>query len=100
MQNLIKSLPSGKYVFILDNGPAHKARVTINYLASLDENFKYEFLPTYSPQLNCIETCWKIIRHNVTSANVFKTINVLQQGIESFVDNHFFMLKSSNYLSR
>jgi transposase len=100
MKNLIKSLPSGKYIFILDNGPAHKARITKNYLASLGENFKHEFLPAYSPQLNCIETCWKIIRHNVTSANVFKTINNLQRGIESFVDKHFFMLEPSNYLSR
>lgn len=100
LKKLIKHLPFGKYVFILDNGPAHRAKITTEFLDSLGEDFKYEFLPPYSPQLNCIETCWKIIRYNVTSANFFKTIDVLKKGVESFVGNHIFMLNPSNYLSR
>jgi transposase len=100
IKKMVASLPKGKYLFILDNGPSHRAKITKGYLDSLGENFKYEFLPPYSPQLNCIETCWKIIRHNVTSANFFKTIEVLKKGVEMFVNGHFFMLEPSNYLSR
>lgn len=100
MTELTTIIPQGKYVFILDNGPAHKAKITKEFLDSLGENFKYEFIPPYSPQLNCIETCWKIIRHDVTSANFFKTIDLLKIGVESFVNNNFFKLNPSNYLSR
>jgi transposase len=93
-------LPKGKYVFILDNAPAHRAKVTREFLVSLGENFSHEYLPPYSPQLNCIETCWKITRHEVTNANFFRKIDNLKQGVEMFLDEHFFMLNPSNYLSR
>ncbi len=90
-----------KYVFILDNAPAHKAKKSLEFLKTLKEqNIFVEFLPTYSPQLNCIETCWKIIRHDVTSSNFFKTINDLKKGVEKYLQTNKFMLKPSNYLSR
>ena len=100
LKKLIMNLPKGKYVFILDNAPAHKAKITKEYLDSLGNNFFIEYLPPYSPQLNCIETCWKIVRHEVTSANFFKTIDILKSGVEMFLDEHFFTLNSPNYLSR
>lgn len=100
LNKLIAYLPNGKYVFILDNAPAHKAKMTKIFLDSLNDDFYYEFLPPYSPQLNCIETCWKITRHDVTSANYFPTIDVLKNGVETFLDGHFFMLNPTNYLSR
>jgi transposase len=89
-----------KYVFILDNAPAHKAKKSKKFLASLGDNIFVEYLPPYSPQLNCIEICWRIIRHQVTSSNFFKTIQVLKNGVESFLQGYNFMLKSGNYLSR
>ncbi len=92
--------PNKRYVFILDNAPAHKAKMTIEFIKSISDNIYIEFLPPYSPQLNCIETCWKIIRHEVTSANFFKTIENLKGGVEMFLDKNSFMLNSSNYLSR
>ncbi|MFH1439353.1 MAG: IS630 family transposase [Candidatus Woesearchaeota archaeon] len=89
-----------KYVFILDNAPAHRAKMTKNFIESISQNIFIEFLPPYSPQLNCIETCWKIVRHDVTSSNFFKSIETLKYGIEMFLDNTFFMFNPSNYLSR
>jgi transposase len=101
MKKLIDFLPKDKkYVFILDNGPCHKAKITKKYFASLGENYKIEFLPPYSPQLNAIETCWKIIRHNVTNSNIFPSIDGLKAGIEQFLNGYFFTLNSSNYLVR
>ena len=100
LKKLISTLPKGKYLFIIDNAPAHKARITREYLDSLGDNFLYEYLPPYSPQLNCIETCWKITRHDVTSANFFKTIDVLKKGVETFLNEYEFALEPTNYLSR
>ena len=66
----------------------------------LVRNIFIEFLPTYSPQLNCIETCWKIIRYNVTNSNLFNTIDDLTEGIEIFLTEYFFTLNPTNYLIR
>ena len=101
MQRFVATLnPNKKYVFIFDNGPAHKSKKSQEYLASLGENIFIEFLPPYSPQLNCIETCWRIIRYNVTNSNVFQTIESLKYGVEEFLTRNFFMLNPSNYLVR
>ncbi|MDT8413712.1 MAG: transposase [Vicingaceae bacterium] len=89
-----------KYVFVFDNAPAHRAKISQKYLESLGKHIFIEFMPPYSPQLNCIETCWKIIRYNVTNSNWFKTIEELKNGIEIFLDGHFFTLKPNNYLTR
>jgi putative transposase len=101
MKQFVSTLDKNKkYVFVFDNGPAHKAKISKDFLYSLGENIFIDFLPTYSPQLNCIETCWKIIRYNVTNSNWFQSIDDLKGGIEIFLDEHFFKLNPSNYLTR
>ncbi len=89
-----------KYVFVFDNAPAHKSKKSQEYLASLGKNIFIEFLPPYCPQLNCIETCWKIIRYNVTNSNLFHAVEDLKSGIEMFLENYFFTLNPTNYLIR
>ena len=89
-----------KWVFVFDTGPAHKAKISMNFLHSLGENIFIEFIPPYSPQLNCIETCWKIIKYHVTNSNFFATVESLKSGIDQFLNDYFFMLNPSNYLSR
>lgn len=101
MKRFVKILDKNKkYVFVLDNGPAHKARMSKEYLYSLREGIFIEFLPPYSPQLNCIETCWKTVRYNVTNSNFFQSLDGLKVGIEQFLNNHIFMLNPTNYLTR
>lgn len=89
-----------RYVFILDNGPCHKSKMTKQFLSSLGKRFYIEFLPPYSPQLNAIETCWKTTRHEVTNSNVFNSIEDLKEGIETFLEKQPFRLNVSNYLIR
>ena len=101
MKRFVATLDKNKkYVFVFDNAPAHKAKISQKHLESLGKNIFIEFMPPYSPQLNCIETAWKIIRYNVTNSNWFNTIENLKEGIEQFLEGHFFTLKPTNYLSR
>lgn len=101
LDHFAKSLRKGKkYVFILDNAPYHKSSIIREYLESLDPNIKIEFLPTYSPELNPTETCWKVIRANVTNSTFFSCLSEMQEKIEGFIDEHNFMLEVSNYLCR
>ena len=96
--DFIKTLSQKKkYVFLFDNVGYHKTSCIHNYLAQFD-NIVVEFYPTYSPELNAIETCWKITRANVTNSTYYETIEDMKFAIENFLDKHFFMLNLSNYL--
>ena len=100
MMRFVKTLDKNKkYVFVFDNASAHKAKMSLKFLYSL-KNVFIEFLPPYSPQLNCIETCWKIVKYNVTNSNFFQTIESLKAGVEKFLEGHFFALVPANYLTR
>lgn len=101
VKDLVNYLPKNKkYVFVLDNAPNHRSKMTKNFLKSLGENFFIEFIPPYSPQLNAIETCWKIVRYNVTNSNLFNSIEELVLGIETFLKANIFSLNPTNYLIR
>lgn len=87
-----------KYVFLFDNAPYHKSSSIKNYLIRFDKRIKVEFFPPYSPELNPTETCWKTIRKYVTNSTYFQTIENIIEAVDSFLENHFFMLDFTNYL--
>ena len=86
-----------KYVLILDNAGWHKTDVVKKFI-SKHENISVEFIPTYSPELNPIETNWKVTRYNVTDSQYFKNIDELQNALEKFWKKHIFKQKFTNYL--
>ena len=100
LMSFVESLPKRKkFVFLFDNSGYHKTTPIINYLSRF-RRIKVEFLPPYSPELNPTETCWKIIRANVTNSTYYSDLDSMQESIESFLDGHFFMLNLPNYLCR
>lgn len=88
-----------KYVFLFDNASYHKSSTIKSYLKEFD-NIRVEFFPPYCPELNPTETCWKIIRGNVTNSTYFPTLENMQDAIEDFLSENIFMLHLSNYLCR
>ena len=86
-----------KYVFIFDNASYHKTDVIREYLAEFP-NIKVEYLPPYCPELNPIETCWKITRHEVTNSNYFPTLERMKDSLDIFWERHKFRLNFINYL--
>ena len=89
-----------KYVFILDNAAWHKTDVVKKLLDEQQDWIKIEFIPPYSPELNPIETDWKVTRNAVTKSNHFKTIDDLQEALETFWQEHIFKQKFISYLCR
>jgi len=98
LNNFLKKYPHQKFVFILDNAGYHKTSPIQDIFGKNKDRIKVEFLPTYSPELNPTETCWKIIRHDVTNSTYFQTIENMQEAIETFLDKNIFRLNVSNYL--
>ena len=51
-------------VIVLDNDSIHDAAAIRPVLALLEkEGIKYEFLSPYCPELNRIETIWRLMKH-------------------------------------
>lgn len=87
-----------KYVFILDNAGFHKTEVIKDFLAKHDSWISVEHIPPYSPELNPIETCWKVTKNNVTKSQFFPTLGEMQYALESFWTKHIFMQEFITYL--
>jgi len=92
--------PSKKYVLILDNASFHKTNVIKDIIEEKKDWINVEFIPPYSPELNPIETCWKITKNAVTKSQHFKTIESMQEALENFWDKHIFTQKFITYLCR
>jgi transposase len=101
LSSLLDKLDQNKrYVFILDNVGFHKTDVVKNFIDKYYKNVKVVYLPPYSPELNPIETCWKITRAAITNSTFFLTLDEMQDSLEAFWNRNPFMLKITNYLCR
>jgi putative transposase len=91
--------PKKHYVFILDNAGFHKTLPVLNLLAE-HPFISVEFLPPYSPELNPIETNWRVTKNAVTKSQYFPTIDSLQEALETFWHTHIFTQEFITYLCR
>ena len=89
-----------KYVLILDNAGFHKTQCVRNLLGEYSPRICVEHIPPYSPELNPIETCWKVTKNNVTKSQYFPTIEGMQEALESFWEEHVFTQNFMRYLCR
>ncbi len=97
--NLIQTLDTNKkYVLILDNAGWHKTEIIKDFLAKHNSWIFVEHIPPYSPELNPIETCWKVTKNNVTKSQFFPTLEEMQYALESFWTEHIFMQDFMRYL--
>jgi len=101
LRNMFEWLDSKKkYVLILDNAGWHKTQCVKNLLEEQKHWIKVEHIPPYSPELNPIETCWKVTKNAVTKSQYFKTIDNMQDALEDFWHKHIFMQEFITYLCR
>ena len=87
-----------KYLLIMDNAGFHKTQCVKNLIAEYAPRIHVEHIPPYSPELNPIETCWKVTKNNVTKSQYFSTIDDLQEALETFWQKHIFMQNFIGYL--
>ena len=101
LKNLFAWLnPNKKYVLILDNASFHKTNVIKDLLEERNNWISVEYLPPYSPELNPIETCWKVSKNAVTKSQHFSSLDEMQDKLEDFWSRHTFMQDFITYLCR
>ena len=88
-----------KYILIKDNAGFHKTSCIKNFIAQYS-NIVVEPIPPYSPELNPIETCWKVTKNSVTKSQYFPTIDEMQEALETFWSEHIFTQEFMRYLCR
>ena len=94
LRGLFKNIDKKKkYVIILDNAGFHKTQCVRKLFEEYSEWISVEYIPPYSPELNPIETCWKVTKNNVTKSHYFKNIDDMQEELENFWEEHIFMQK-------
>lgn len=70
---------SGPVYLIVDGHPAHRAKITTQFVVSTDGRLRLFLLPGYAPELNPDEWVWKNVKHDrigktgVTSKHDLKT---------------------------
>ena len=77
-------------MLILDNAGFHKTSCVKSLVKEHSDWIVVEHIPPYSPELNPIETCWKVTKNAVTKSQHFKTIGSMQKSLEDFWDKHIF----------
>lgn len=87
-----------KYVLILDNAGFHKTQCVRKLLEEYSSRISVEHIPPYSPELNPIETCWKVTKNNVTKSQYFPKIDQMQEALENYWTEHKFMQNFMRYL--
>ena len=101
LRNLFEKLDrKKKYVLILDNAGFHKTQCIKKLLDEYSSQISVEHIPPYSPELNPIETCWKVTKNNVTKSQYFEDIDEMQEALENFWERHIFTQNFMRYLCR
>ena len=99
LRELFKTFDDKKnYLLIMDNVGFHKTQCVKNLLAEYAPRICVEHIPPYSPELNPIETCWKVTKNSVTKSQYFSKIDDLQEALENFWTEHVFMQEFIGYL--
>ena len=99
LKELFKRLDKKKkYVLIFDNAGFHKTQCVKNLITEYAPHIRVEHIPPYSPELNPIETCWKVTKNAVTKSQYFPTLDEMQDALETYWSKHIFMQNFIGYL--
>jgi len=85
---LLTVMPHGVVHVILDQARYHTCKEVKEWLA-LNPRICLHYLPPYSPNLNSIEPCWKIMHEHTTNNTYHATFNDFTEKINEFLQVTF-----------
>lgn len=75
-------------VVVLDNAPIHRSKAFEKKIAQWQQQkLKIFWLPTYSPQLNLIETLWRFMKYEWIEGEAYTSWKNLVEYVENVLIN-------------
>jgi transposase len=88
LKNLEVHMPTATAIHVvLDAARYHTCPEVMDYVKT--SRIKLHHLPPYSPNLNAIEPCWKIMHQHVTNNRYYKTFKQFTEAILTFLNVTF-----------
>ena len=85
IQELEKKYSTQKEIFVyVDNAKYNRNKAVKEYLAR--SRVYFEYLPTYSPNLNVIERLWKVMHCKVTRNKYHETVKDFRDALQQFFE--------------
>ncbi len=88
----------GKVLLFVDKGPCHHGNVLDKFLKTHERTFRSEFFPSYSPELNPQEQCWKKGRKRISNRFI-PSLAAMKYQLTIEFSKPSFMPKLFDYLS-
>jgi transposase len=85
---LQEKIPEGNIHVVLDQARYNKCKETLAYVDA-NPRIKLRYLPPYSPNLNAIEPCWKIMHEHVTNNKYYASFNEFNKAVVEFLSVTF-----------
>ena len=70
-----------RVIAISDNAQYHRAKFHLSWRQHQERQFRLDFLPPYSPELNPIERVWKLLRRLCTHNEYFPELELLENAL-------------------
>ena len=98
LKNLEVLMPTASAIHVvLDCARYHTCPAVMDYVKT--SRIKLHHLPPYSPNLNVIERCWKIMHEHVTNNRYYSTFKEFVEAINGFL-NVTFPKKARSWIDR
>ena len=85
LKALLSAYPRLDLHVVLDNAPAHHAKVVAKFVKKQGGRLELLYLPPYSPRLNPIEKFWAYLRGEVTHNTFYDTFEAFQEEVIEFL---------------
>lgn len=97
---LKKLLRYHKRVFlVVDNASWHKTKMIDNYLKEHSKRIQMEFFPTYCPEKNPVEQCWRAVKNDLLTCRLFLSVPSMEDHVKDYFKNRYFLnLKLERFL--
>ncbi len=88
----------GKVLLFVDKGPCHHGKIVDTFLRDHQKTFRLEFFPSYSPDLNPQEQCWKPGRKRLSNRFI-PSLAAMKYQLSVEFNKPSFLPKMFGYLS-
>lgn len=88
-----------KIFLVIDNASWHKTELIKDFVRKNKDRLKIDFFPTYSPEFNPAEQCWRAVKKDLLTSRLFLSTSSMESRVKEYFDRkRFSRLKLERFL--